>query len=128
VALPFRDPFDAAMAQAGPPAVFTLDHKGQLGLNPERTRDAWQQLGREPAPGTVHALLRDRATGFVLYARLGSPELYADAPRADRALYPDEDAALAALRALGAPPVWRGPWPPPPAPAEAGPGGPPRGA
>ena len=40
MALPFRDPFDQLMAGQGPPAVYTVDHKGQLGLNVERTRRA----------------------------------------------------------------------------------------
>jgi hypothetical protein len=116
VALPFRDPFDQAMAGQGPPAVYTVDHKGQLGLNVERTRHAWQLAGGDLSSGVCHCLYRDHATGFVTYVLATSPGLCAAHPRADIARFDSEELALAALAALGAPSVWRGEWPIPPTP------------
>jgi hypothetical protein len=104
----FGTHFDEALARALP-AIFTLDADGELRLNLDRSREAWDRLAAAGAPAPTfdeaHALLRDRATGWVLYARAGAWALLADHPRADVRRFPDEAAARAALAALGRPPV-----------------------
>jgi hypothetical protein len=108
----FCDRFDEAVAAGGPPALFTVDARGQLRLDPNRTRDAWARAEGAPAPGTCHCLFRDRPTGWVQYVLATSPDLVLEHPRADVARYPDEAAALQALAGLGGLPVYRGEWPP----------------
>lgn len=114
MALPFCDPFDRAMAERGPPAVFTLTADGELRLHPDRTRDAWQRLAgagtpsQAPPHAACHCLLRDHGTGWVMYALVTSPALCASHPRADLWRYDTEEEALAALARAGRPPVWRG--------------------
>ena len=104
----FGTSFDAALAHALP-AIFTLDADGELRLNLDRTREAWDRhtAAGHPAPALdeVHALLRDRATGWVLYAQAGAWALLADHPRADVLRFPNEAAARAALADLGRPPL-----------------------
>lgn len=72
-----------------------------------RTRDCWQRLEGAPEYGACHCLFRDRATGFVQYVLVTSPQLCRAHPRADITLYPDQRTALAALAALGNPPIQR---------------------
>ncbi|MFT5683326.1 MAG: hypothetical protein ACI8RZ_004257 [Myxococcota bacterium] len=103
--IPFRDPFDRIQAERGPPSMFTVDTDGLLGMDLVRTHTGWQDLETVPEYGVCHCLFRDRATGFVQYILVTSPEICADHPRADITRYPDQPAALAALRALGRPPL-----------------------
>ena len=105
--LPFRDSFDALQAESGPPSVFTVDADGELWMDLTRTRDGWQRLETAPTYGVCHCLFRDRATGFVQYVLVTSPQLCREHPRADITRYPDQPAALAALAALGSPPIQR---------------------
>jgi hypothetical protein len=108
--------FDRALA-AIVPAIFLLDADGELRLSLDRTREAWDRLkllrGPEASPSfaPVHLLLRDRATGWVQYAYVGSIELIQDNPRADILQFPDEHAAISALSQFGRPPIYRGDWP-----------------
>lgn len=113
---PYCDPFDQALAERGPPAVFTVDADGQWRLDADRTRDAWSRLTGPCALAPVLALLRDRATGYVQLVQAGSAALLIGHPRADVACYADPAEALAVLASLGRPPIWRGDWP-----LEAGP-------
>lgn len=108
--LSFGDPFDQALARTGPPAVFTLSADGELRLQADRTRDAWQRLadGHPPLHEACHCLLRDHATGWVQYALITSPALCNAHPRADIWRYDSEEEALQALSRAGQPPVWRG--------------------
>ena len=106
--IPFRDTFDRIQAEQGPPAVFTVDAEGEIKVDLERTRDGWQRLDRVPDYGVCHCLFRDRATGFVQYILVTSPDLCSTHPRADITHYPDQPAALSALSALGRPPVQQG--------------------
>ncbi len=112
----FGSEFDQRLAEHGPGAVFTCDADGELRLSPDRTRDVHALYSPQKLPplGWCHCLYRDRATGFVLYALVTSPTLCVQHPRADVAHFDDQPAALAALRALGVPPVWHGDWPKPP--------------
>lgn len=105
------DPFDQAVYETGPAAVFTLDAEGELRLNAERTRDGWMR--NTPPPGRViaHFLLRDRATGWVQYVLATHPCLVVGHPRADVAEFPEQAAALDALAALGPVPLHTDHWP-----------------
>ena len=106
--IPFRDPFDAVQAASGPPSIFTVDAEGEIKVDLVRTRDGWQRLDVVPTYGVCHCLFRDRATGFVQYVLVTSPQLCADHPRADITLFPDQPAALDALAAMGSPPIQHG--------------------
>lgn len=101
----FCSEFDAALAEAGPPAVFLPDRNGDLRFDPSWTRDCW---GRAPGPhahGHVWLLARDRASGFVQLVFVTSPTLLAEHPRLDLRAFPDPAAAREALDVLGVPPV-----------------------
>ena len=113
--LHFSDPFDQAVAERGPPAMFTINADGELRLHPDRTRDAWQRCAGEVGPRTppCHCLLRDQGTGWVQYVLVTSPLLVADHPRADAWRFGTEAAALDALAALGTVPVAQEGWIPP---------------
>jgi hypothetical protein len=109
--LGFGNRFDQLLAESGLPAVFLVDADGELRLSLDRSREAVEGLpGADPGAPPRHLLLRDRATGYVVYAMLtgGLPAAH---PRADVEEHPDAPSALAALAALGPCPVWRGPWP-----------------
>ena len=100
-----RSEFDAAMLESGPPAVFTVDAKGQLGLDEWRTREHYGRITGELVREVCHCLYRDRATGFVQYVVVTSPQLCASHPRQDVSQYDDQAAALAVLATLGNPPI-----------------------
>lgn len=128
--VPFATPFDEAIARSGVAALFTADHRGELRLTSDRSRDVWNLLTGPPRPGWAHCLYRDRGTGFVQYVLATSPDLCASHPRADIRVYADQDSALAALEAWGRPPIAAEPWPeaaPPLSPPEAAPPAPPVG-
>ena len=105
--LSFCGNFDQVLATSGTPAVFTIDAGGELRLSPGRTRDAWDQLSDTVRPGWCHCLYRDRATGWVQYLLVTSPDLCRDHPRADIVRFADQASALAALDSLGRPPLCR---------------------
>lgn len=105
------NPFDAAVAALGPPAIFVPDAEGLWRLEPDLSRDAWQRLGQAPAPDPAYGLLRDRATGYVSLVWAGSRALLEGHPRASLRWYPTEEEARAARAALGAP--YLDPQPPP---------------
>ena len=73
--LSFRDPFDAIQAESGPPSMFTMDDGGELRMDLVRTRDGWNRLEGVPGYGVCHCLFRDRATRFVQYLLVTSPQL-----------------------------------------------------
>lgn len=106
----FCSEFDAALAEAGPAAVFLPDRNGDLRFEPSWTRDAW---GRAPGPhehGRVWLLARDRASGFVQLVFVTSPTLLAEHPRLDLRAFSDEASARAALEAVGVPPIVEEAW------------------
>ncbi len=106
--LAFADRFDAILAREGPAAVFTRTPDGDLKLDVFRTRDAWQRARTEtPDREPCHCLFRDRATGWVQYVLVTSPELCWNEPRADVTRYASADEALRALEEIGRPPVVR---------------------
>lgn len=108
---PFADTFDGAVARAGVPALFTVDARGALRLDPDRTRDAWSRLDAPPAREAALYLVRDRATGWVQLMLSTSPALVEGHPRADAARYPSVAAAREALSGLGPLPIARESWP-----------------
>ena len=102
----FADRFDEILAREGPAAVFTRTPDGDLKLDVFRTRDAWQRARTETPPREpCHCLYTDRATGWVQYVLVTSPELCWNEPRADVERYASAAEALAALAELGNPPV-----------------------
>lgn len=106
----FASPFDAALADAGPPAVFLPDRHGLFRFHGEWTRSAYN---RDPGPhpfGWTWTLLRDRQMGFVVLALVTSPTLVSSHPRMDVAVYPSREAAEAARAAWGTPPLAQEPW------------------
>ena len=101
----WRSPFDEVMATQGPPAVFTLDHTGRLGIDEARTRETWCRVGGPDGREDCHCLFRDRATGFVQYVLVTSVNFYTEHPRADTVRYSSAEEALAALERLGPMPI-----------------------
>ncbi len=115
--LGFCDLFDEAQAREGLPALFVVNARGELRLASDKTRDAWQRLPRDaqdraifPPRQPCHCLLRDRATGWVQYVLATAWELVADHPRADVRRFDSQEAAQAALAALGPVPVDHEAW------------------
>ncbi len=105
----FKTPFDEAMADVGPPAVFVRDPAGSWKLEATWTRDAW---GRVPAPvrERVHAVLRDRATGMLVPILATGAGLFDDHPRLEVRTFQDEAAMWAFYVGAGSPPIDRSPW------------------
>ncbi|GDX82140.1 hypothetical protein LBMAG42_39510 [Deltaproteobacteria bacterium] len=79
----FASLFDAASFHEGPAAVFTPDPRGNLRIDPERTRELWllnpNAQGREAA---VY-VLTDQATGVKMVLATNFPKLLDSLPRAD---------------------------------------------
>jgi len=100
-----RSLFDEALLQNGPAAVFSIDSKGRMGLDEMRTREHYNRVSTPPRFGHCHCLYRDRATGFVQYLLVTSPDLCADHPRADIRVFEDAQTAMAFLADLGDPPI-----------------------
>ena len=101
----WRSPFDEVMAESGPPAVFTMDHGGRLGIDEARTRETWCRVGGPDGREECHCLFRDRATGFVQYVLVTAVNFYEAHPRADTVRYATEEEALSALAKLGPMPI-----------------------
>lgn len=106
----FCSPFDEALAQAGPAAVFLPDPEGSLRFHASWTRDAW---GRAPGPHVVGwswQLFRDKGNGFVQLALVTSPTLIQEHPRLDVRAYATREEAVAAREVFGSPPLANEPW------------------
>ena len=101
----WRSPFDQVLAEQGPPAIFTVDAWGRLGVDEARTRETWCRVGKSPERSVCHCLFTDRATGWVQYVLVTAEAFCVDHPRADIQRFDSEDAALQALAALGPLPV-----------------------
>lgn len=106
--LPFGDEWDRGLFEDGVIALFVVDPDGELRLSGGRTRDALRHAPRPLTHAACHALLRDRATGHVHYVLATAPELVEGHPRLAATVYPSQADALAALAALGTPPVSSG--------------------
>lgn len=96
----FASPFDARLYAQGPHAIFTLDPRGELRVDPERTREIHLLLDlpedAERDGGTW--VLTDRATGLRMLLVATHACMAEAQPRADATRYATYDEALAALR------------------------------
>ncbi len=102
----FASVFDSVLFREGPPALFTLDTRGELRVDPERTREillmepsvaalaSWEDAPR--SPGTW--ILRDRATGLRMLVVVTHAWLAALQPRADASLIEDYETARSTVR------------------------------
>lgn len=110
----FCSAFDERLAATGPPAIFLRDPEGLLRFDAEWTRDAWGRVGdaveSDAAPVRCWALARDRDSGYVLLVLATSPALLGVHPRLSFRTFDGPAAALAALAALGRPPLAEAPW------------------
>ena len=97
----WRSPFDEVLANAGPPAVFTLDHKGRLGVDEARPRESWTRIGDIGDLVPCHCLFEDRATGWHQYVLVTAEALCTDHPRAKVHRFPSAEAALSTLETMG---------------------------
>ena len=83
----FNGDFDRFQAQSAVPAVFTLSHEGELGLDVPRTRDFYKEalnrLGGELqwTCEWQHCVLVDNATRWPQYALVTGKELVGAHPR-----------------------------------------------
>ncbi len=105
--------FDKQVAQAGVAAVFVRTIEGAWRLESDLSRQAWEQMGAEALEEDarlVHALLRDKATGYVSWWLLSHPALLNDHPRFVARLFDTEEGARKALDALGEPPLATESW------------------
>lgn len=95
----FASLYDEACFRAGPAALFTPDPRGNLRVDPERTREVWllqpHPEGREDA---VY-LLTDRATGVKMLLATNCPILAELQPRGTVERLPDYATARAAVAA-----------------------------
>ena len=101
----FASPFDERLYRHGPAAIFTLDPRGELRVDPERTREI-HLLADLPAEAPLDPaawVLTDRATGLRMVLVATHPDLATLQPRADavRAADFEEALALARGRAMG---------------------------
>lgn len=103
----WRSDFDRVLATQGPPAVFTLDHAGRLGVDEARTRESWCRVGEVGGVEACHCLFTDRATGFAQYVLVTAVALFEEHPRALVVRYESAAEALSALDAIGPVPVAR---------------------
>lgn len=96
----FASAFDAALAQAGPPAIFTPDPAGRLRVDPERTRELVLLLGELPGGPLepAHYVLTDRVTGVRMYLFVTAPVLAERQPRGEVERVTDGATALARVR------------------------------
>ena len=93
-------PFDEVLARRGPPAVFTLDHKGRLGMDEARTRSRGRGSSPSASWSCVTACLR-HATGWHQYVSHRCGTERADHPRARVHRFPSAEAPFDALASMG---------------------------
>lgn len=90
----FASIFDERLFLDGPPAIFTLDPRGQLRVDPERSREIYIMLdpgAREPG----FYVLTDRATGVKMLLVVTHPVMAERQPRAIARRFPDYASAAA---------------------------------
>lgn len=95
----FNTTWDEAIFLHGPASIFSLDHKGWLKVDPERTRDVWLILGPLPRQEAGHYVLQDKITGLKTYICVTNAELAAHIPRALLTPYPTAQEAWAIVQA-----------------------------
>lgn len=76
----FASIFDERLFHEGPPAIFTLDPKGKLRVDPERSREIYLEL--DPgAREAGHYVLTDTVTGLRMYLLVTHPLMAEKQPR-----------------------------------------------
>lgn len=109
---PWASAWDEELFRYGPPSMFTLDPKGFLRADPERTRECYLLIGAPEGRDPGHFVLTDRVTGLRMYTLVSHAALAECQPRADVRRFPDfasaraetvEQWAVAAPEALDAP-------------------------
>ncbi len=103
----FASHYDEACFHSGPPALFTPDPRGNLRVDPERTREVWLLVPAPEGRDEAVYVLRDRATGVEMVLATNCPVLALCQPRGTLERMPDYDAARA--RVAG---QWSGRTPP----------------
>ncbi len=71
----FTDPFDQALAEHGPAALFTLTHQGELQIDVMRTRELRRQNSPPFPIEKCHCLVIDSATKWPQYALITSSKM-----------------------------------------------------
>lgn len=103
----FASALDEGIFASGPPAVFTVDPRGRLRVDPERTRELYLRIGVPEGldPGVfVHT---DRPTGVRMVLATNHVALAAASGEVQRAV--DFASALAQVRDQWRPPPEPGP-------------------
>ena len=91
----FASAWDEELYQSGPPTLFSLDPKGLLRADPERTREIYLLVGPLAGRDPGHFVLRDRVTGLAMYVLVSHAALATAQPRADVTRHPDAVSAIA---------------------------------
>lgn len=91
----FASAWDEQLFLAGPPTLFSLDPKGYVRADPERTREIYLVVGPLEGRDPGHFVLKDRATGLRMYVLVSHTTLATAQPRADVTRYPDYASAVA---------------------------------
>lgn len=100
----FASAFDEALYTSGPPACFTLDPRGHLRVDPERTREIYL-LHRIEGREIGHYVLTDAVTGLRLYLLVTHPLFATAQPRGTVERHPDHTSATLAAAEQWAVPV-----------------------
>ncbi len=79
----FASEYDARCFASGVAMVFTRDPKGELRVDPERTREMWAIVGDATADGGGVYVLTDRVTGVRMVMVTNHGPLAEAQPRAD---------------------------------------------
>ena len=106
----FCSPFDEALAQSGPAAVFLLGRKGTLRLNENWSRDVWERAPGPHEHGFCWIAFRDHGTGWVQLLLVTSPTLLQEHPKGDVCSFETREEAEAFIAGFGQPPLCKDPW------------------
>ena len=79
----FASLYDAAAFHEGPPAVFTPDPRGNLRVDPERTRELWLLSPNPEGRDAAVYVLTDHANGVKMVLATNCPALLTSLPRAE---------------------------------------------
>ncbi|MSQ01702.1 MAG: hypothetical protein EXR71_07395 [Myxococcales bacterium] len=91
----FASEFDKAAFHLGPPALFTQDPRGNLRIDPERTREVWLLVPDAQRGEGATYILTDTATGVRMLLATNCPALALCQPRGSVLRVDDYDAARA---------------------------------
>jgi hypothetical protein len=91
---PFASAWDRALAASGPPSIFTLDPRGELRVDPERSRECELLVGLPEGHDPAHFVLTDARTGLRLYLFVTHPALATCQPRGTVERFPTGRSAI----------------------------------